>query len=413
MSVSFWQHATSADAAAYDVVVVGGGIIGCSTAFWLRRRRSKLRVAIVEAQSLGSGASGRNAGFLLQGTDRDYLTDVDRYGAQRAKQLWRFTRESRNLIESELKGSAFDFEACGGLVVAGDAGEDERLEASVSPLRAIGAPVVYLSPKETNRRLASEGFRGSLFVTSGAMMNPLHLVQHIAAASRAQVFEYQPVRAITPVGDHYRVETEGRQIETGQVVVATGAHLPKLIPALNRYVRPVRAQMLATEPAASHIRVPAYSHAGEFYIRQAPSGEVLLGGARHRHADEETGYRDATTHAVQYDLEQYLDAHFPWARGLDVTQRWSGTMGFSPDGLPVVGTVPEQPGNVWATGFTGHGMSYGFRMGQLLAALALGDSNPSGYRLFAASRFRDTTSGEPDRGPRPSGRRPSTPETAL
>ncbi len=412
MSVSFWQHASSANTAAYDVVVVGGGIVGCATAFWLRRRRSKLRVAIVEAQSIGHGASGRNAGFLLQGTDSDYITDVDRYGARRAKQLWRFTRENRNLIESELQGSAFDFQASGSLVVAGDAAEDKRLQASVSPLRAIGAPVVYLSPKETNRRLDAEGFYGSLYVTSGAMLDPLRLVQHIAAASEAQVFEYQPVRQITPVGDRYRVETDGRHIEAGQVVVTVGAHLPQLIPALDRYVRPVRAQMLATEPTARRLSVPVYSHAGAFYIRQAPGGEVLLGGARHRHADAETGYEDATTPAVQDDLEAYLHTHFSWASNLNVARRWSGTMGFSPDGLPVVGAIPDQPGNVWATGFTGHGMGYGFRMGQLLAALALGDSSPSGYRLFTASRFQEASTG--DRGRRPRGtRRTTAPEAAL
>jgi len=412
MSVSFWQRASSADAATYDVAVVGGGILGCSTAFWLRRRRSKLRVAIVEARSIGHGASGRNAGFLLQGTDRDYISDVDRYGARQAKQLWRFTRENRTLIESELEGTSFDFHASGSLVVAGNNAEDGRLQASVSPLRAIGAPVVHLSPKETNRRLHAQGFHGSLYVTSGAMLNPLQLVQHIAAESEAQVFEYQPARQITPMGDHYQIETEGQQIEAGQVVVAVGAHLPQLIPSLDRYVRPVRAQMLATEPSVEHVSVPAYSHAGEFYIRQAPSGEVLVGGARHHHADDEVGYADTTTRAVQRDLEGYLHEHFPWTQELNVTQRWSGTMGFSPDGLPVVGAIPEQPGNVWATGFTGHGMSYGFRMGQLLAALVLGDSSPSGYRLFAASRFHERRAKTSDRASRLQ-QRPSTSRAAL
>jgi len=387
MSVSFWQRADSADPDAYDVVIVGGGLVGCATAYWLHRRRSRLRVAIVEAHSVGHGASGRNAGFLLQGTDTDYLTALDRYGLRRAKHFWRFTRDNRDLIEAELQGAAFDFTACGSMTVAGTEAEDARLQEAVSPLRAIGAPVVYLSPKETNRRLRARGFWGSLFVTSGAMVNPLNLVQQVAAESRAHVFEYQPVQRVTAAGDHYRVETDGRQMQTRQVVFALNAHLPQVIPALAAYVRPVRAQMLATAPTDRHLRLPAYTHMGAFYIRQGPGGEVLLGGARYRHAEAEVGYDDATTPAVQNDLERYLHAHFPWAQGLDVTQRWSGTMGFSPDGLPVVGAVPGQPGNVWAAGFTGHGMSCGFRMGQLLAARVLGDARPDGYELFAAARF--------------------------
>lgn len=393
MSVSFWQQTARADVATYDVIVVGGGIVGCSTAYWLRRRRSRLRVALVEAQSIGHGATGRNAGFLLQGTDTDYLTDIDTYGSHRAKQLWRFTRNNRNLIESELRGQAIELVARGSLLVAGQEDEDFRLQASVPPLRTIGAPVVYLSPKETNRRLGAEGFRGSLFVTSGAMVNPMRLVQHIASTSRAHVLEYHPVKEVTPEGDHYRLETAGgRRLEAEQVVLALGAYLPRLVPALAPYVRPMRAQMLATAPAATQrVRVPAYTHAGEFYIRQAQSGEVLIGGGRRSHADEEVGYDDATTPAVQEDLECYLHRHFPWARTLAIEQRWSGTMGFSPDRLPVVGAVPGQPGNFWAGGFTGHGMSYGFRMGKLLAALVLGDTQPEGYDLFTAERFDETS----------------------
>lgn len=389
MSVSFWQRAASVEAPPYDVAIVGGGIVGCATAYWLRRRRAQLRVAIVEARSLAHGASGRNAGFVLQGTDRDYLSDVARYGARRAARLWRFTRESRDLLEAELRGAAFDFQACGNLVVAGDAAEAERLEAAVAPLRSIGAPVAYLTPSATNRRLQARGLGGSLYLTSGAMLNPLKLVRHIAAASGAHVYEHQPVRTVQPTGAHYRVKTDGRAIEAGQVVLALGAYLPRLRPALAPYVRPVRAQMLATEPIEPHLRLPVYTHAGDFYIRQAPDGAVLLGGARHSHADAEVGYEDATTPAVQRELERYLHRHFPWAHSAAIVQRWSGTMGFSPDGLPVVGAVPDQPGIVWVTGCTGHGMSYGFRLGRLVAALTLGDARPDGHALFAASRFDD------------------------
>lgn len=387
MSVSFWQRAARADVNPFDVVVIGGGIVGCATAYWLHRRRAKLRVAIVEAHAIGHGASGRNAGFLLQGTDADYLTAVKRYGAERARKLWRFTHENRLLIESELDGRAFGLQACGSLVVAGTEAEDERLQASVPLLRSIGIPAMYLPPRATNRRLGAKEFEGGLYVTAGAMLNPLQLVQHVAAASGAHVLSYHPVQRVQPAGDYYRVETKQRTLVAEQVVWAVGAHLPQHLPELASYVRPVRAQMLATAPTEERLRTPVYTHAGEFYIRQAPGGVVLLGGARHCHAETEVGYTDATTPAVQRDLETYLHTHFPWARGVDITQRWSGTMGFSPDGLPVVGSVPGQPGNVWVTGFTGHGMGYGFRMGQLLATLMVDDTPPDVYRLFADARF--------------------------
>jgi len=390
MTRSFWHEAHRTREATYDVVVVGGGIVGCSTAYWLHRRNAG-RVAIVEARTLGAAASGRNAGFILQGTHTDYLSDIERYGEHTARNLWHFTRANRELLDSELNGSAFGWAPQGSLTVAGSADEDERLQASVPKLRAAGAPVVYLSPEETNARLHGTDFHGSLYVTSGAVVDPLHLVRHVAAQSQADVFPHHPVRQITWTEDAVVLHTPDRRFRARRIVLALGAYLPKLVPALDAVVRPVRAQMLATAPAEDRaIPVPAYSHDGHYYIRQLSRGDVLVGGGRHRHRRAEVGYEDRTTPAVQNTIERYLHTHFPWTRSLPIRQRWSGTMGFSPDGRPVVGTVPEHPRGLFATGFTGHGMGYGFHMGRLLAALLCGDRAPASLSLFDANRFAET-----------------------
>jgi glycine/D-amino acid oxidase-like deaminating enzyme len=175
-------------------------------------------------------------------------------------------------------------------------------------------------------------------------------------------------------------------LEAEGVVLALNAYLPTLIPALSTVVRPVRAQMLATAPAGRRLREPVYSHEGYYYLHQLPTGEVLLGGARHLHRAAEVGYDDATTEALQADLEAYLRTHFPDFAGVPVARRWSGTMGFSTDGLPAYGPVPGLPRSLWVGGFTGHGMGYGFRMGRLVAAHLLGHPDPFAD-LFHARRF--------------------------
>lgn len=370
-----------------DVAVVGGGIVGASAAYWLKRLRPSLRVVLVEAGRLASGASGRNAGFILQGVAPDYLTDVERYGTERARRLWQFTKENRDLIFSELRGRAFALEASGSLLVAATAEENDRLRAAVHRMRTAGTAVAYVPPEETNRRILSRGFFGSLYIPSGAMMNPAALVRHVAEQSGAQVLEHHRVLDLVPAGDGAVLETPLRRVRAGRVVLALGAYLPLLVPDLRTWVRPVRAQMLATGPSERWLQVPIYSHQGYFYLRQAPDGRVLLGGARHLHVETEVGYEDATTPALQDDLELYLRGFFPHTAGLAVAHRWSGTMGFSPDGLPVLGEVPGLPGGVWATGFTGHGMGYGFRFGRLLADLALGTARPEGLDLFNVERF--------------------------
>ena len=390
MTASIWQQAHQKQETAYDVIVVGGGIVGCSTAYWLGRRAPSLDVALLEARTLGAEASGRNAGFVLQGTHADYRTDVERYGKRTARRLWQFTRENRDLLAAELRGTAFSWRADGALVAAGTAEEDERLRASLPHLRTAGAPAVHLDAKETNERIGASGFHGSLYVTTGAVVNPLHLVQHVAAESGADVHTQHPVEHVRWREIGAVLETPDRHFRAPRVVFALGATLPKLVPDASSVVRSVRAQMLATAPADSvHIPVPVYSHRGGFYVRQREDRRVLVGGGRHAHRAAEETNRDATTPAVQATIERYLHTHFPWSPSLGIEQRWSGTMGFSPDGRPVVGRVPEHPEGVFATGFTGHGMGYGFRMGRLVADLVWGDEDPEALDLFAASRFEN------------------------
>jgi len=390
MTTSFWQHTHQRERTTYDVVVVGGGIIGCSTAYWLSQREPSLDVAIVEALTLGAGASGRNAGFLIQGTDVDFLADIDRYGKRTARHLWAFTRDNRDLIASELRKSAFGWRADGALTVATTPQENERLQGCVPPLRAAGAPVVHLDVEKTNARLQSVGYHGGLFVTSGATVDPLRLVHHIAEQSRADLRTQQRVDAVQSEGRGVRVDTTSLQLRAEQVVLAVGASLPSLVPALSEYVRPVRAQMLATAPADTHhVSLPVYTHGGKFYIRQVNDRSVLAGGGRQSHREAEVTDTDTTTPAVQAAIERHLHRHFPWTQSLAVRQRWSGIMAFSPDGRPVVGRVPELPGSFFVTGCTGHGLGYGFRLGRLVADLVGGTPRPDGIELFAASRFPD------------------------
>lgn len=400
MTVSIWQQAHHDRETAYDVVVVGGGVVGCSTAYWLSHRDPLLKVALLEARTLGAEASGRNAGFILQGTHADYRTDVERYGERTARRLWRFTQENRDLLAAELRGSAFSWQANGGLVAAGTAEEDERLQASLPHLRSAGAPAVHLDAEETNDRLGASGFHGSLFVTTGAVVNPLQLVKHIAAESEADVYTQHPVGRVEWDGERTILETPDRHFRARRTVFAIGPTLPELIPDVSAFVRPVRAQMLATAPAdAQRIPVPVYSHEGEFYVRQRDDRRILVGGGRHSHREAEETSTDATTPAVQATIERYLHTHFPWSPSLPIEHRWSGTMGFSPDGRPVIGRVPGHPEGVFATGFTGHGMGYGFRMGRLIADFVSEDEHPEALKLFAASRFEESADEESRSGP--------------
>ncbi len=388
-TVSFWQRRHSESDTAYDVAIVGGGIIGVSTAYWLAQLEPRTRIAIVEAGRLASGASGRNAGFLLQGVTSDYVTDRLRYGEEKSRRLWQFTRENRELIARHVDARGTGLETSGSLVVAGSEAEDARLQAAVQALRSDGQAASYLPPREVARKIGGQGFLGGLYVTSGASLDPVALVRYLAEQARCDVLPGEAVVDLHRSGSRLVLETAARRIFAERVVLAMGAYLPRLLPQAKAYVRPVRAQMLATEAAPSRwLKLPVYSHEGFFYLRQLVTGEVLVGGARHLHERAEVGYDDATTGALQADLEAYLYRHFPQAVGLRPARRWGGTMGFSPDGLPVAGQPDGLDHAFFATGFTGHGMGYGFRFGRMMAEWVSGDPSPAGLELFHASRLQ-------------------------
>ena len=369
-----------------DVAVVGGGVMGCATAFALREADPGLRVVILEAERLAEGASGRNAGFVLLGAPGADPGSDDAAERERAGRLWAFGRENVRAIRA-LDPRAFDLRWTGSVVAAGDEREATRLRRQADVLDG----VEWLDAASLHARIGARGFAGGVFVREGGVLHPAKLVRHLAAISGATVMERSRVTEIRAERGGAEsggvvIAGDGFEVRAGRVVLCLNAHLPQLLPELSGWVRPVRAQMLATAPVAPALDVPVYSHDGHFYIRQRTDGRLLLGGARHLHRADEVGYEDATTPALQRSLAGYLADHFPSLAPAQPVRRWSGTMGFSPDGLPVVGEVPGRPGVIAAAGFTGHGMGYSVRFGRLLARCVLGEPDPA-LDLFTSSRI--------------------------
>ena len=384
---SYWQAGGSGAGREADVVIVGAGITGASTAFWLRRMRPDIRIVIVDRHTVAAGASGRNAGFLLRGTAENYAEALQSVGTERALRLMRFTAASIDSLRASVPAEVCALEGSGSVVAAGDADEDAALRESERLLRACGERVRYLEVDEVNRKLDSRGFRGGLFDPAGATVDPVRLVRHLVAASGADVWTHRAVSRIDDDGPRQWAVSEHDRFGGHRVVLALNAYLPQLVPELAQFVRPVRAQMFAARPAnGARLSLPVYSHHGYFYARSTDNGTLLVGGARHLHVEAETGYDDATTSVLQADLEAYVARHFPGFGEMDVLRRWSGVMGFSPDGLPVIGRIGAD-GPFWAAGYTGHGMAFGFGVGRILARLALGEDAGEEVELFAPQRL--------------------------
>ena len=306
--------------------------------------------------------------------------------------LWAFTQENAEAVR-DLGGREFDLRWTGSVIAAGSEDEAEMLRRQAENLNG----VEWMEPDALHRRIGARGFRGGLFVEDGGTLDPARFVRTLALRSGATILERSAVGEIRPDAGGVLLQGAAGELRAETVVLCLNAFLPQLLPVFAPLVRPVRAQMLATAPLAPALDVPVYSHDGYYYLRQRRDGRVLLGGARHLHRETEVGYQDATTHALQGHLEAYLGVHFPAFGSPEVERRWSGTMGFSPDGLPFVGDLPGVPGVHVASGFTGHGMGYAVRFGHLMARRVLGQPDPDAD-LFDARRFpafREIANGDP------------------
>ncbi len=383
MTRSFWQKRNVERLDDVDVVVVGGGMTGLSAAHWLTRLDPDAKVILLERGLVASGASGRNAGFLIQGHATSFAEDVDRFGMDDAVALWEYTLENRDLLLSTLGDEELRARRSGSATVAGSVREAKLLEESASLLSDAGHTATYLDATETNTRLHSEGFFGGLFVPTGATLDPVACAHAIANGAAFSILEGRKTHEITSGPRGCRVHADGLRVDTRRVVVAVNAATSQLLPEVTGTVVPVRAQMLSTEPVPYTLKLPVYSHEGYYYVRQEPNGCVLVGGARNRHELAERGFEDATTAPLQQDLVEYVTTHFPWANGLNVSGRWSGTMGFTETKLPRLGVLPDRGPVTWIGGFSGHGMSMAFVAGRAVAEVAMGQrTHPVVERLF-------------------------------
>jgi gamma-glutamylputrescine oxidase len=350
-----------------DVVVVGGGITGCSCALTLARARKRVR--LYEARSIAEGASGRNGGFALRGGAAAYPDAKEWIGAERAREFWAWTEGYLDTIE-EVGGDAF--RRTGSIRLADDESEREELEAEVEALRSDGFEAEWID--EPGGPLAGK-FPAAIFHPPDGVLQPARLVRRIAA---------QAVEAGAEIREHERVETlDG--IEADAVVVATDGYPSGLLGPLEGLIVPTRAQMLATEPLPELLfERPHYGRHGFDYWHQRPDGTLLIGGFRDVSMDSEFTAEEGVTEPIQQALERFVSGLV----GLQpqVRNRWSGIFGLVTDLMPVVGRAPGDE-RLWvAGGYSGHGMVLGFACGDLVAQALLGEPTPL-LELFAPDRL--------------------------
>jgi gamma-glutamylputrescine oxidase len=378
MSISYWQDKNQS-AQTCDVAIIGGGIAGFSTAYWLKKEDPSLKVLVIEKGSIGAGATGRNAGFITCGSVEHFNRLVERWGREKALEIWRFSEVNLQLLKDHiiLDDQSLEFDGNGTFSLASTQEELQELQKTMKLMASFDIPVEALDEKQIEKRAGVVGFVGGIKYLQDASVHPLKLLSRMALLGGAEVATHSEVYSIEPQpSGETRLRTQHGTIEAGAVVLATNGYSPLLSRYFADKIFPTRGQIMVTESVAKFMEGPCYANFVLDYFRQLEDGRVLIGGFRQLEKATEVGYSDHTTDVIQNSLYEFLQKHLPALKGKAITHRWSGVMGFSFDGQPLVGSLPDQPQTYFVGGFTGHGLGLAFHSAKVLVDLMFGRSIP-------------------------------------
>ncbi|HEU4426028.1 MAG TPA: FAD-binding oxidoreductase [Pilimelia sp.] len=389
--ISFWMSSVGDDLTSrpalpgdreVDVAIVGAGYTGLWTAYYLAAADPSLRVAVLEAQIAGYGASGRNGGWCSALFPTSISALARRHGRDAAIAQYHAMRATVEEVGAVAAAEGIDCHwARGGTVtLARTPAQLARARASVDEARSFGFDdLVLLDPDGARRRCAATGVLGGAYTPHCAAIHPARLVRGLARAVERRgvtIYERTPALALRPGA----VVTPAGTVRAECVVRATEGYTPEL-PGARRTLLPVYSLMLATEPLpasfwestglASRETFSDFRHL-IIYGQRTADDRLAFGG---RGAPYHFGSRVRPAYdrepRVFAALRRTLAELFPPLAGVTITHTWGGPLGMARDWSASVG-LDRATGLAWAGGYIGDGVATTNLAGRTLADLIRG-----------------------------------------
>ncbi len=382
---SFWWETMTLPAAhqgvwadSVDVAVIGGGITGLAAARTLGRRGA--RVAVLEAETFGWGASSRNGGMTLTGLKLGVPTLLTRYGRDLTRRLFAASLSAIDLVEQIVtdEGLACDFSRAGHLEVACKPAHFRYFQRSAEIMQSELKHAVRLVPRADLRaEVGSDLYHGGLVDPVSAGLNPARYVAGLArAAQRAEVRLYDQARVqrFERAAGGFRLTTARGPLTAREVLIATGGYTGRAWPALQRRIVPIGSYVVATErlpEAVARDLIPRRRMIFDsknflYYYRLTPDQRLLFGGR--------AAFRPETPASVRESAEllrRGLVQVFPQLAQTAVEYAWGGTLDFAFDLMPHAG---QSEGVHFALGYAGHGVALATYLGVRVAEALCGDA---------------------------------------
>ena len=373
MTQSFWQdfklNTHTAKLKNYDYLIIGGGIAGLSSAYWLLQKDPNLKIGLIEKFQIGYGASGRNAGFITCGSTEHFIKLKDQFGLDKALEIWKFSEDNRKLLQTHIiqdNADKVDFKITGSCTVAANNERWAYYQDVAKIMRSQKIDVYEVNATDMNRDYGVTGFEGGVVYAGDGYVHPIKLLGEILKKTTVHIHENSDVQGISKTNEGFVVKTDKETLTAVKVIVTVNAYLPLVNQKFAQLIVPGRGQILLTKPLPQFVKGPCYLTKHLCYFRQLPTGELLIGGFRNLAVEAEKTHADQITDIIQDALFDFVKNHFRLGPQVEILRQWSGIMGYSADGQLFIGAIESEPDIHYLAGCSGHGMGLSFKAAETL-----------------------------------------------
>jgi len=365
-----------------DVVIIGGGVNGCSLAYDLARKG--LDVVVVEKKYLASGATGAcGAGIRQQWSTKENAE---------------LAIESVKIFEKLSKelGEDIEFRQGGYLIAVHDDKEMEQAEKNVAMQRSLGLKVDILKPGEINDVVPILDVKGmcaigATFCQTDGHANPFKTTFAYANAARkhgAEINTYTNVVGLkTKNKEVNAVVTDKGLVKTGVVVNAAGIDSKGIAEMVNLDLPlvPFRKEIMATERLKSLFEAMVISFRDGIYFSQQREGQIVGGIPI---PEERSGYKTMPTISFMQHMAKTLTRYAPVLKHVNMLRHWTGFYDVTPDARPILGEVKELKGFIQCNGFSGHGFMLSPMVSKLLTDVIVDHKTSDVLMSLNLDRFK-------------------------
>lgn len=358
-----------------DVAIIGGGYTGLSAATYLHRQG--VDAVLLEANQVGWGCSGRNAGFLLPGSGRlDYFSLAKKYGVEAAESVYAEFYQSLDTVDElmQLSEAKADLTQGGYLKIAHSESAAKSMRSGWEALPPHWRKHnEYIAASEIKTFIPNYKGHGALYREAGQGLNPLKYATALGkylVTNGISLFCNSPVQYWQKSNGMHLLKTPKGLVKARKVIIAANAYGTKHLHGICKNQFPVLSSVMVTSPLAKEVSerwqaglMAMDTRSLKYYYRLLPDNRLLFGGR-----GAITG-KNADSELSQQRLFATMKQYFPTLHNLTMDFFWSGWVSVSADNIPHVTTLTDDPSVSYGTGYCGSGVAFASHAGKRLAQM--------------------------------------------